>query len=309
MKDEVYTENMNNKMRIEAYLNSNPVLRGETLIDPWGRKYEMNNNPYLEIEFYNFPRGRYTIQIRTPFFSEKRVTIHTPFSHEYFTDERFQNPSISATKIKISGKKIVEECVIPHRVNKLTGTVRTFNGKPLRAYVWATGSQLGKPSMITQADEHGKYVLYYPTGRKLRAFVGDTNYAKSTLECWITANNLKENVVIHPHIGNFELYELNAWFFDGMWNMFFVPATVHSKFPPNLSKKDMSVRINGMHGKIKRFTNHRVYFKGKYRGVFYPAYIMTVVTDKPIKEIQSPVIIKVQIRSPKKGRGEAWFIY
>ena len=42
-------------MELKAYLNPNPVLRGDTLTDPHGREYVMQNDPFLEVELCDFP--------------------------------------------------------------------------------------------------------------------------------------------------------------------------------------------------------------------------------------------------------------
>lgn len=72
------------EMKIKAYLNPNPPLRGETLIDPHGREYEMKNKPFLEVELRNFPKGEYNIQMLSPFTLEKKAEITSSCSSLYF---------------------------------------------------------------------------------------------------------------------------------------------------------------------------------------------------------------------------------
>ena len=89
----------------------------------------------------------------------------------------------------------------------------------------------------------------------------------------------------------------------------FVPAIVSTEIPPKLKKEDLRIWINGEKVKIKKFTPHKVYFKGEKKGVYHPAYIISGVTNKPLKEVCSPVVVRVEIISPEKGEGEAWYIY
>ena len=85
-------------MEIKAFLNPNPVLHGETLIDPWGVKYEMKNEPFLEIELCNFPKGEYDIKLFSPFMLDKKVRVTSNYFSVYFLDKRFENPLISRGK-------------------------------------------------------------------------------------------------------------------------------------------------------------------------------------------------------------------
>lgn len=292
---------------VRAYLNPNPALRGETLVDPHGRKYKMKNDPFLELELHNFPKGGYNIQILSPFTIERKIDVTSSCFSLYFFDHRFKEATISQIRIKVVGKDIVKEFTVPTRVHRLAGKVQDFDGNPVSAYIWATRYKPLRHEIIVKTDDEGKYLLYYPEGRPLRVFVADTRYGKTILESWIMANELKGDIEINPHIGgNFELYEFRVWSFDNIWNIFFLPAIVDSNLPPRLRKEDIRVWINGLEGEIKSFTPHKVYYKVSG---YYPAYIMSVIVDKDFGQTPPPIIIKALVDSPKVGKGEAWYIH
>lgn len=96
-------------MHIKAYLNPNPHLCGETLINPWKEKYEMKNDPFLEFELWNFPKGEYDIKLVSPFILKKKVEVNLCRFSLYFVDPRFENPGIHKVKIKVKGKGIKKE--------------------------------------------------------------------------------------------------------------------------------------------------------------------------------------------------------
>ena len=81
-----------------------------------------------------------------------------------------------------------------------------------------------------------------------------------------------------------------------------------SAIPPEPRKKDIRVYVNDLEGEIKSLTSHRVYFEAKDKEG-YPAYIMSVVGNEISNQICPPVIIKVRVESPEKGKGEAWCIH
>jgi len=297
------------EMNIKAYLNPNPPLKGKSLIDPHGREYEMKNEPFLEVELHNFPKGEYNIQILSPFRLKKKVEVVSTCFSLYFLDHRFENPTISQIGIKVTNREMMREFNLPIRVHKLTGRVADFDGNPSSAYIWATRDRVVKHEIIVKADEEGDFTLYYPEGRRLRVFIADTTYGKTSLESWIMANELKDDLKINPHIGGkFELYEFRVWFFDGIWNLFFLPAVVDAKFPPELRKEDIRVWVDDVGGEIKSFTSHKVYFKEGEK-VYYPAYIIGVMADKPSSQVCTPVIIRALVDSSETGKGEAWYIH
>jgi|GEM_PF-1259644 hypothetical protein len=301
--------NISEKPNLRAFLNPNPVLRGDILIDPHGRKYKMNNDPFLEVEMFNFPRGEYSVNLRIPFKLTQRIKVNSSCFSIYFLDPRFEDNTISKVRLEVVGERVKSEFEVPIRVHKLSGKVCNFDEKATIAYIWATRNIPVKNSMIVKTDQEGNYELYYPEGRRLRVFVGDTTYGRTTLESWIMADELKSDVEIDPHIGgNWELYEFRCWFFDGIWNLFFLPAIVSSKILPELNKRDLRVWINNIEGDIRKFTYHKVYYRGKKSGAYYPAYLACVIGDRYSNRLSWPVKIRAQIDS-KRGRGEAWFIH
>jgi len=296
-------------VELKAYLNPNPVLRGDTLTDPYGREYAMRNDPFLEVELCDFPAGGYEVRLLAPFVLQRDVAVSSPRSSLYFLDPRFEDLSISEVTVGVTGAGVQEERTLPIRVYRLTGQVQDFDGQPLVAYVWATRGRLVEHEIVVRTDESGNFTLWHPEGRRLRVFVGDVNYGKTTLECWIMADELKGNVEVHPHIGDFELYEFRAWRLHDMWNMFFLPAIVDAELPPPLKADDIKVWVNGAEAEVKRCTLHEMCFAGDGQDVHYPAYIVSAMLDSSIHDPCPPVVVRAQVDLGGRGRGEAWFIH
>jgi len=293
-------------MKIKVYLNPNPVLRGEILTNPWGEKFEMKNDPFLEVVLCNFPHGQYDIEILSPIFLRQKANVVESRVSVYFLNSKFEDPSISQVKLKAVGKELKKELTLPLEIHKLTGKVHDFSGKPFPAYVWATHEEKVVNDIIVKTDDEGKFTLYYPEGKKLRVFVDDGSYSTSTLECWIIAKTLNEDIEIDPHVGDFELYDFNAWFSSEVWHIFFIPSSLKSlNSSLELTEHDIGVWVNGIKSEIKSLGMHQEYFTEKDK--YYPAYLLNVIAEE--KEFCSPVLVRVQVSSPEKGKGEAWYIY
>lgn len=296
-------------MLVKAFLNPNPEFQGEVLLDPHNRKIEIKNSPFLEIELINFPQSEFEISIISPFRLTKKAKINSTSFSVFFVDKRFQNPWISQIKAEISSHSIRSQYNLPLNIQQLTGIVLDFEDKPTSAYIWATQNKAEKYKVMVKTDDQGNFNLFYPTGKKLRAFVADSRYGQEILECWIMANDLKNNVRIDPHIGDrMELYEFKVWYFDGIWNIFFLPAVVDKTFPPPLGKDNIRVWFNDLEGKINSFTFHKVFYRAK-KAAYYPAYIISAMIDKPLEEMNIPVKIRTLIDVPGSGKGESWFLY
>jgi len=301
---------MKNK-KIKVYLYPNPHLRGETLTNVWGEKFKMDNDPFLEIELCNFPKGEYLIEIFYPIKLKKKVTIGSSYTTVYFFHNKFTDYKLSEVKIFIKGKKKKEKFILPIAVHKVTGKVTNFDGKPFPSYIWATTEEKGKKGTIVRTDSSSRFILYYPEGKKLRLFVDDKSYSKKTLECWIIAKEIKKDIKINPKVGDFELYDPHVWLSDGMWRIFFTPASIkllqRSKksgwklpYVPKVTKKGVGVWINGVKAKIKSIKSLTA------TGNKYPDYLLEAITKR--QQLCPPTLIRVWVDSPY-GKGEAWYIY
>lgn len=296
-------------MYVKAYLNPNPEFQGEILINPHNQEIEMKNSPFLEIELVNFPKDEFEIKLISPFILTTKALINSPSYSVFFMDKKFQNPWINQVKIDITSQSIKSQFNIPINIQQLSGTVYNFDESPTTAYLYATRNRDRGKNIMVKTDSAGNFNLYYSRGRRLRVFVADSTYGQKNLECWIMADDLKQNVQINPHIGDrMELYELKVWHFDGIWNVFFLPAIVDDVFPPILNKQDFQIWFNDMEGDIKSFTFHKVYYKGT-KGTFYPAYILSVAVKQTLEEMSLPVLIRALVDVPGSGKGESWFIY
>lgn len=290
---------------IKAYLYPNPLLKGKTLTNIWGESYRMKNKPFLELEFFGFPKGKYKVKIFHPIYIERKINITSSYTSLIFFNDRLANPKLQEIELNLKRGTKKEEFILPLSVHKIYGKVRRFDGTVCSPYFWC-----GKT--ISRADSKGNFIFYYPEGKKLRLFIDDESYSKTTLECWIITDNLKTDLKINPKIGNFELYDINAWFSAGLLYIFFIPASlpllkkskkVKWKLPigVDFNKKDkIKVWINEEEAKVKGII--KLPTNGKR---YYPAYLI-VANYKGIS--YSPKIIKVRVNSPDKGEGEAFYI-
>lgn len=298
------------KRSVKIFLNPNPELRGETLIDPHGRQFDMINDPFIAVELFNYPKGEYTVALQSPLCLTKKIKISKPYQIIYLLDKRLANPLVSKAKVKVNGRGHNDTYSQDVGVHSINGQICSYNNKPRQAYVWFGLSTSSAHKIVARSDTKGRYRIYLPKEKRVRVFINDISYGKSTLECWIMAKELKNSVTIDPKIGGkYEFYELTAWHFDNIWNIFFLPAVVDEKIPSLVNKKDLKISINGQKAKILKFTPHKVFFKGKTKGIFYPAYIIAAATEKPVPLNESPALVHLQLDSKKLGKGEAWYIY
>lgn len=198
-------------------------------------------------------------------------------------------------------------------VHKISGKVSDFNGRPFPSYLWATKEDDIKFKSIVRTDSNGKFIFYWPEGKRLRLFIDDKSYSKKTFECWIIANTIKSDLKINPRVGDFELYDLRVWFTIGLCYVFFVPASLplsiqekksrwKKRLPPKLTKEDkIKVLINNKKAEIKDIIEIQTYSK-----FYYPSYV--VVAKPKQRKLTSPTIVKVEVNSLEKGKGEGWYI-
>ena len=299
---------------VKAYLYPNPPLDGETLTNIWGDTFEMKNRPFLEIELFNFPSGKHAIEILYPIRLRKTVNVNSSYTSVYFSHNEFNNHKLSEVEVLIMAKRNKNKFILPLSVHKISGKVRDFEGRSFPSYLWATKEDDPKFKSIVKTDSNGNFIFYYPEGKKLRLFIDDKSYSKETLECWVIINTLKTDLKINPKVGNFELYDLQVWFTMGLCYAFFVPASLSLSmrekkfrwkrhFPPRLTKEDrVTVLINNKKAEIKDIVELPTHGK-----VYYPSYM--VVAKPKQRKFTSPIIVKVEVNSPEKGRGEAWHVY
>ena len=300
-------------MEVKGYLYPKPALNGVSLTNVWGDRFKMKNRPFLELEFFKLPRGKYEVEILYPIHLKKKFETASSYTSLSIFSESFGDPKLSETEMRISGKRIKKKFTLPLMVHKISGKVKDFCGNPFPCYLWATREHDEKFKSIVKADDNGRFVFYYPEGKELRLFVDDESYSTKTLECWIMANTLKSDVNLNPKVGDFELYDLRVWFTTGLCYFFFVPASLplilkekksgwKKRFPPVLTDKDTEIRINNRKVDIKEF----VEIPTSYGKNYYPSYIGTAEFEF---EGKSPVIVNVKVDCAERGRGEAWYIH
>ena len=301
------------KPEVKAYLHPNPPLDGGTITNLWGNTYELKNRPFLEVELFNFAPGKYAIEVLHPVKIKKNVDIDSRSAIVYLYHDEFVNHKLSEVDILISGEGYEGRFTLPLTVHKISGRVKDFEGNPFPSFLWATKEEdIGFKSII-KTDRDGKFVFYYPEGKKLRLFVDDKSYSKTTFECWVIANIVKSDLEINPRVGNFELYDLQVWFTLGLCFAFFIPASLplymrekesgwKQHYPPILTKEDrISILINNKNAEIKEITEIPVDRKD-----YYPSYVVVAKSEQ--EKLTFPTIVKVEVNSPDKGRGEAWYV-
>jgi len=289
---------------IKAFHNRNPVLREEPLINPWGAECPMVNEPFVEVELEGLPPGEYDVTLETNVHSARRE-VRTEASHKsvYFLHRDFENAPLEQARVEVKGTTLRLERELRLQTYLLEGRALSFDGRSLEAFVWVTRLDRGQRrehEIIARADHTGGFGVYCPAGRLWQIFVDDRSYARSTLEAWIVCPGLDRDLRLPEiRVGDFEVYDLQAWFSAGLWHVFFIPARVDVRVPPLLTKEDIHVWINGTTARILTMTHHPL--EGGY-----PAYILSV--EPPVEHPEGLQLLRVRVDSKEKGQGEAWYI-
>jgi len=163
-------------MRARAYLYPNPPLEGGTLIDIWGSTYHMKNEPFLELGLCGLTPGEYAVELLSPVRLQQTFSSSSSHKSLFFLHAAFADPELTEVSIRVRRSKSVEEFVLPLSVHKLSGQVRDFSGRLFPAYVWAVSNGLSLPQTIVRTDSKGRFTLWYPEGKMLRAFIDDESY-------------------------------------------------------------------------------------------------------------------------------------
>jgi len=259
------------KNRIRAYLNPNPKVGKVTLTNCWGDRFVLYNEPYLEIELSCFPRGDYSINIKSPINDLIKFNIDSRNTSVFIKNPAFKNHTISIVTLDINGPSGTATYDLPLTTYKIYGHVRDFNEEPFPAYLWATNQKQTTHDIVAASDNRGYFEFYYPTGKPLRLFVDDETYGKTTSECWINSNNITSDIEVFPHVGSLELYGFNVWESSGIWHIFFLPSLISSpQEPPEILASNVKVWINKIPGKIMSFNKTDEYLGDNIR---YPGYL------------------------------------
>lgn len=290
------------KPEIKAFLNSNPVLEGEVLVDPHGRDIKFSNTPFIEVLVEGLKGREFEVLLRAGRIEERqKVLMEEGLVRCFFPNTRFSSEIPREAEVTIKGEGVELNRRVQLITHSVSGRALDFSGNPIQAFAWATQGDFMPHEIIAQSDEKGYFHINCPQGRRLWLFVGDRNYGKSTLEGWITCPNLQTDLEIPEiRVGDFEIYDLKAWFSAGVWHVFFVPARVNTDFPPELTVKDIKVWIEEEPGEILEMTKHLV-------AGDYPSYMLSVVSPVSWKPGKTQKI-RVRVDGEEKGKGEAWCI-
>lgn len=208
-------------IKIRAYLYPNPPFQGQTLTDIWGQHYEMKSEPFLELELCDLSAGEYALELLSPVRLQQTFKLSSSHKSIFFLHQRFADPELTEISVRVRKGTSVKEFAIPLSVHKLTGQVRDFDSCPFPAYVWAVSDDPTSPQAMVRTDSEGHFTLWYPEGKALRVFINDESYGRSTYECWIIAEELKDDIKIDPRVGNFELWGLHVWRTQLNWQLYF----------------------------------------------------------------------------------------
>lgn len=169
-------------MRVKAYLYPNPPFDGATLTDTWGEEYVMRNRPFLELEFCGLGAGEYVVDVLAPVRLQRRFKASDEYPCVVLFHPDLNNPNISQVSLRLkTDDKAVREVTCPVRVHKVTGQVTSFDGRPFPAYVWAVHRPYAeRPQAMVRTDSEGHFTLWYPEGRRMRIFVDDESYSRTT---------------------------------------------------------------------------------------------------------------------------------
>jgi len=303
-------------IKIKAYLYPNPSFEGQTLTNIWSECYKMKNEPFLELVLCGLPAGEYAVELLSPV--RLHQTFASPSGHKsiFFLHPTFADPELAEVLVRVQKGTSVKEFVIPLSVHKLAGQVRDFSGQPFPAYVWAVSDDPNSPQAMVRTDSEGHFTLWYPEGKALRVFIDDESYSRTTYECWIVAEELKDDVSLDPRVGDFELWGLHAWRTQLNWQLYFwpcsLPLDLRSKrsgwrLPhiPRLTKEEITVRINGAESQIKGLHRVRVWAG---EGKDYLAHILELPLTEKERNPCGPTLIQVEVHTATRGCGEAWYI-
>ncbi len=277
----------------------------------------MRNEPFLELVLCGLSPGEYAVELLSPVRLKQTFATSSPFKSLFFLHPEFVDPQLPQVAVSVrTGRGTLGEFVLPISVFKITGQVQDFDGNPFPAYLWGVGpsSPGGLPETTVRTDFDGRFTLWYPEGKRVRIWIDGESHARSTAECWITAEELKTDVRIDPRVGDFELYGLHAWHTPTTRQVYFWPSSLslllrskkaNWKLPylPRLAKEDIAVRINGQVSLVNGLHIFRAWI-GK--GMDYPAHILELPLEK--RDLCGPELVQVEVRTATRGRGEAWYI-
>ncbi|TYB30967.1 MAG: hypothetical protein FXF47_06520, partial [Candidatus Mcinerneyibacterium aminivorans] len=109
---------MGRNFEVKSFLNPNPVFESDTLIDPHGRKYHMENYPFIELILTDFKEGEYFIKIKSENFEfERKIEVEKKGQSRsvYFKSKKLEgldkikiNVDIEGNGIKYNDTKILK---------------------------------------------------------------------------------------------------------------------------------------------------------------------------------------------------------
>ncbi len=288
-------------VQVKAFLNPNPAIEAADLKDPHGQNYKMRNRPFVEVMLIGLARGDYEVTLNSKHLSGKRIVrvdAEDSSSSAYFFSESLEGLSQVRVTVIVEGDEFSLEKSLTLKTHMVRGRVVDRRGDPLNAYVWATRKRLVEHEIVAVTDNDGVFAVRCPRGRELNLFVGDREYAQSTMEAWVMKDDTDADLRLERiTIGDFEVYGLKAWHSASAWHVFFLPAKAGEKMPPALDADDMKVYVDGVEKEIQSCTRHFV-------GGDYPSYILSVDAEKLHDRSQW---IKVVVDAAERGYGEAHF--
>lgn len=252
--------------RVKAYLCNNPRWR-TTLRNPvTGEAIPIEAFPSLSVDLGDLPSDGVWSVGATAFGHEQHelVTLESTVASQnrrlrwsWDLDEPVADPWTIHVWARQDSYLFEETAGL--RINRLSGKVTDFDGRPIQGVVCANGVR----GVAAPTDDAGRYSLWLPDGHILSLLAADAGYGEKTLQCWVYDYRPEGDFSLDMRVGQCEIYELNAWRGYCGIKVDFIPMSVgmvrslfvkgracRSKagevFGPELSPCDVSVEVDGV---------------------------------------------------------------
>lgn len=190
---------------IKVLLNNNPVC--DAIIESTVKKevWNISNKPYILIQGENFKNGNAEI---LALYNEQelghgKVTINNnSFTLKLKLKELLSN---DIKKIDIIVDK--QKFVIPVNLKKLFGTIKYFNGQPVKNPIIDCTHE---EDITAIGDEKGNFEIVL-SSKVDQIGVFEKNYSKSTLEAWLYNVDIKKDTKLDIKIDKAEVFGISMW--------------------------------------------------------------------------------------------------
>lgn len=300
---------------VKVALNNNPKVSAAWENTVLGNKADAGNTPWIRIKGAGFNNGatRVTAEFAGKIIAESAVDISSGiFETTVFLKSPLEHPQEITVKV---GDDFTQQ--VPVNIKRLYGTVRFFDGSPVR-FPLVTTLMYRRSSFFISAvgDENGNYEIFLPEKTSSIA-IFDKDYSKSNLECWIYEADLKEDLRLDARLDKIEVFRLHAWPGEMKLYIHFIPMSITrvnetkrkgakdeisiASTPevwPDLKKEDIRVFIGEKQTPITMFKKVPDITRLKDTDVPRPGYILSVNAGFQGK------VVRVEIHTTAMERGK-----